>query len=144
MTDAEKSFWDAYYNIVPGVDSDWYSRLKGAAINMLSLHDFDQGTGFTANWPASTDTNPVTNPVAQNTRLGKESVICQKCHADNVIAVVKSAYQGCRQRGRSSRSPRRFTGATARCPRAAASTLPMRPAAAVAARAVIRRTVPTA
>jgi hypothetical protein len=27
----------------------------------------------------------------QNTRLGKESVICQKCHADNVIAVVKSA-----------------------------------------------------
>ena len=29
----------------------------------------------------------------QNTRLGKESVICQKCHADNVIAVVKSAYK---------------------------------------------------
>ena len=27
----------------------------------------------------------------QNTRLGHESVICQKCHADNVIAVVKSA-----------------------------------------------------
>ena len=29
--------------------------------------------------------------MAQNTRLGKESVICQKCHGDNVIAVVKSA-----------------------------------------------------
>ena len=27
----------------------------------------------------------------QNTRMGHESVICQKCHADNVIAVVKSA-----------------------------------------------------
>jgi len=90
VTDAEYQFWNAYYGIVPGVDSDWYSRLKGAAINMLSLHDFDQGTGFTANWPANSDTNPASNPVAQNTRLGKESVICQKCHADNVIAVVKS------------------------------------------------------
>ena len=33
-------------------------------------------------------TNQTTVP--QNTRLGAESVICQKCHADNVIAVVKS------------------------------------------------------
>ena len=86
ITTAEKSFWDAYYNIVPGVDSDWYSRLKSAAINMLALHDFDQGTGFTANWPSG----GVNDPVPQNTRLGKESVICQKCHGDNVIAVVKS------------------------------------------------------
>ena len=34
-------------------DSDWYSRLKWAAINMLALHDFDNGTSFTANWPSS-------------------------------------------------------------------------------------------
>ena len=94
ITDAEYNFWVAYYNLVPGVDSDWYARLKGAAINMLALHDMDQLTGFTANWPANDDTNPATNPVAQNTRLGKESVICQKCHADNVIAVVKSATKG--------------------------------------------------
>jgi hypothetical protein len=87
VTNAEISYWNAYYNITPGVDSDWYSRLKGAAINMLALHDFDNGTGFTANWPAAGTGAP------QNTRLGKESVICQKCHADNVIAVVKSAYQ---------------------------------------------------
>ncbi len=87
VTDAEYQFWNAYYDIVPGVDSDWYSRLKGAAINMLSLHDFDQGTGFTSNWPAGS----ANDPIPQNTRLGKESVICQKCHADNVIAVVKSA-----------------------------------------------------
>jgi len=86
VTDEEYQFWNAYYNIIPGTDSDWYSRLKGAAINMLSLHDFDQGTGFTANWPSGS----LGDPVAQNTRLGKESVICQKCHADNVIAVVKS------------------------------------------------------
>jgi hypothetical protein len=87
VTDAEYQFWNAYYGIVPGTDSDWYSRLKGAAINMLSLHDFDQGTGFTSNWPSGS----ANDPVAQNTRLGKESVICQKCHGDNVIAVVKSA-----------------------------------------------------
>jgi len=93
ITDAEYAFWYAYYNLLPG-DSDWYARLKSAAINMLALHDFDQGTGFTSNWPANNDTNPATNPNAQNTRLGKESVICQKCHADNVIAAVKSATRG--------------------------------------------------
>ena len=86
VTNAEISYWNAYYTITPE-DSDWYSRLKGAAINMLALHDFDNGTGFTANWPSSGTGAP------QNTRLGKESVICQKCHADNVIAVVKSAYK---------------------------------------------------
>jgi hypothetical protein len=95
ITDAEYEFWLAYYNIVPGAgDSDWYARLKGAAINMLALHDFDQGTSFTENWPADDDTTPVNDPPKQNTRLGKESVICQKCHADNVIAVVKSATKG--------------------------------------------------
>ena len=88
-TNAEKSYWDAYYNINTAAgDSDWYSRLKSAAINMLALHDADNGTGFTANWPSGS----ANDPVPQNTRLGKESVICQKCHADNVIAVVKSAY----------------------------------------------------
>jgi hypothetical protein len=95
-TNAEKSFWDAYYNINTAAgDSDWYSRLKSAAINMLALHDADNGTGFTANWPACVDSsNPSSDcgALPQNTRLGKESVICQKCHADNVIAVVKSAY----------------------------------------------------
>jgi hypothetical protein len=92
ITDVEYQFWNAYYGIVPGIDSDWYSRLKGAAINMLALHDFDQGTGFTANWPNGPITLPAEKAAfAQNTRLGKESVICQKCHADNVIATVKSA-----------------------------------------------------
>ena len=95
ITAAEKSYWDAYYTIDTTMgDSDWYSRLKGAAINMLALHDFDNGTSFTSNWP----NGPISLPPAkaafeQNTRLGKESVICQKCHADNVIAVVKSAYK---------------------------------------------------
>ncbi len=46
-TDAEKSFWDAYYNINTAAgDSDWYSRLKSAAINMLALHDCRQRHRF--------------------------------------------------------------------------------------------------
>ena len=83
---------------------------------MLTLHDYDVGTSFTANYagvectanpdPADPALDPAsyacsfTNGLAdltnqsdipQNTRLGNESVICQRCHADNVIANVKSA-----------------------------------------------------
>jgi len=116
MTNLEINFWLAYYDIVRGVDSDWYPRLKGAAINMLTLHDYDVGTAFTSNYagvectsnPDPTDPNldpqsyacsftngladlTNTSNIPQNTRLGNESVICQRCHADNVIANVKSA-----------------------------------------------------
>jgi len=92
LVQAEIDFWNSEYRIGPG-DSDWYSRLKGAAISMLALHDQEHGTSFTANYnPDSADDNPAT-------RLGSETVICQRCHADNVIAVVKSANcgegQGC-------------------------------------------------
>ncbi len=100
MTNLEYNFWMAYYGLVQGVDSDWYPRLKAASINMMTLHDFDIGTSFTANFPGTecVDPNncvggPLTNEtdIAQNTRLGHESVSCQRCHADNVIASVKSA-----------------------------------------------------
>ena len=181
----EMAFWKAYYpSLADGAGgSDWYARLKGAAISILAIHDTEHGTGFTDLYPGveCTDpldcenTNPVplypsslddplsycTNPGAtpgtlctldagcntgatfcdagnpltkgnacstdvacdtggmcvpdgvctgsagtmlsagdprlafpQNTRLGHDSVICQKCHADNVIAVVKSASCG--------------------------------------------------
>jgi hypothetical protein len=97
MTNLEYNFWMAYYDLIPGVDSDWYARLKAAAINMLTLHDFDVATSFTANYPGTECRNPNCNrltnesDIPQNTRLGHESVICQRCHADNVIANVKSA-----------------------------------------------------
>jgi hypothetical protein len=97
LTDLEYNYWVAFYNIVPGVDADWYPRLKAAAINMLAIHDDENGTGFTENYPgcdsdAGTPDIPdcLAPPDAQNSRLGFETVICQKCHADNVIAVVKS------------------------------------------------------
>ena len=119
ITNLEYNFWLAYYDILPGVDSDWYPRLKGAAINMLTLHDFDIGTSFTVNYAgvecsANPDpTDPTIDPasyacssangladltnqtsIPQNTRLGNESVICQRCHADNVIANVRSGTSG--------------------------------------------------
>ena len=87
----EYNFWNAYYNIDKAAgDSDWYSRLKSAAIGMLTGHDEEHGTSFTANYPGA----DVAGELPQNTRLGKESVICQRCHADNVIAAVKSASHG--------------------------------------------------
>jgi len=87
MVQDEIDFWNAYYNIGPG-DSDWYSRLKGAAISILAIHDDQHGTNFTGAWPVAGGAMP------QATRLGHGSVICQRCHADNVIAVVKSANTG--------------------------------------------------
>jgi hypothetical protein len=84
----EYNYWNAYYNIDKAAgDSDWYSRLKSAAVSMLAAHDEQHGTGFTANYPGT----EVPGVAPQSTRLGHESVICQRCHADNVIAAVKSA-----------------------------------------------------
>jgi len=87
LVQAEINFWNGELGIGAG-DSDWYPRLKGAAISMLALHDKQHGTAFTAAYdPASGDGNAAT-------RLGHEVVVCQRCHADNVIAVVKSANCG--------------------------------------------------
>ncbi len=97
VVDEEKNYWNAFYDINTAAgDTDWYSRLKGAAISIEAMHDYDTGTDFTANWPVAEGDNPLGLPgykaaIVQNTRMGHESVICQKCHADNVIAVVKSA-----------------------------------------------------
>jgi len=91
MVQAEYNYWNAYYNIDKDAgDSDWYSRLKSAAISMLNAHDIQHGTSFAANYPGA----DVPGVAPQNTRLGHESVICQRCHADNVIAAVKSAECG--------------------------------------------------
>ncbi|HFD81371.1 MAG TPA: hypothetical protein ENK05_13410 [Gammaproteobacteria bacterium] len=93
LVQEEENFWNAFYNIDTAAgDSDWYTRLKGAAISMLALHDDQHGTSFTLNYPGCSIAGGDCGNLPQNTRLGHESIICQKCHADNVIAVVKSAY----------------------------------------------------
>jgi hypothetical protein len=95
----------AYYNIQPG-ESDWYPRLKSAAISILGLHDRNHGTKFLAQYPACATPEECDalaaelsaengRPVfAQSTRIGNTSVLCQRCHADNVIAQVKSSTKG--------------------------------------------------
>ncbi|RMD97791.1 MAG: hypothetical protein D6814_08800 [Calditrichaeota bacterium] len=72
---AEKAYWKS------AGASDWYAELKATAISILSLHDEKHGTTFTANY----------NPQATGNRLGRSTVLCQKCHADNVIGVLGSA-----------------------------------------------------
>jgi hypothetical protein len=85
----EINFWNAYYNIDTGAgDTDWYSRLKGAAISILNIHDNEHGTHFMDGYPGTGFGLP------QNYRLGHESVVCQRCHGDNVIAVVKAGLCG--------------------------------------------------
>ena len=90
VTNMEIEYWKSIYPSL-STGSDWYARLKGAAINMMVMHDGDTGTEFTANYPANSDLLGLPADKAalpQNTRLGFESVICQKCHGDNVIAAV--------------------------------------------------------
>jgi hypothetical protein len=91
ITALEYNYWLSIYPSL-STGSDWYARLKSAAVNMLAQHDYDIGTGFLANYPANSDLLglPASKQIPQNTRMGHESVICQKCHGDNVIAAVKA------------------------------------------------------
>ncbi len=72
----EKAFWKGL-----GA-SDWIANLKSASISMLQIHDDKHGTEFTKNYDV--------NSRAIRNRLGRDPVLCQKCHADNVIGVLSS------------------------------------------------------
>jgi len=60
--------------------STWMAGLKGAAISILGLHDAHHGTDFVA--------LSVGNSTGSGNRLGRDPVLCQKCHADNVVGVL--------------------------------------------------------
>ena len=64
---------------------DWYAELKAAAISMLEIHDDKHGTDFLAHWPGGSSTL---------VRLGRGTVICQDCHADNVVGRLFSRKAG--------------------------------------------------
>ena len=99
MEQLEINYWKYIYpSLTTG--TDWYARLKGAAISIEFMHDYDVGTNFMANYPTSGIGEPFNDilglpdyksGIPQNTRVGHDAIICQRCHADNVIAVVKSA-----------------------------------------------------
>lgn len=75
MVTAERTYWTSV-----GA-SEWYADLKATAISILAIHDRAHGTTFTTKYDGK----------ATGNRLGRHSVICQKCHADNVIGVLSSA-----------------------------------------------------
>jgi len=62
--------------------SDWIANLKATSISILEMHDDRTGTDFLKNY----------NPGGRSldNRLGRDPVLCQKCHADNVIGVLQS------------------------------------------------------
>ena len=62
--------------------SDWIANLKATSVSILQMHDDRTGTDFLKNY------NP--NSRSLDNRLGRDPVLCQKCHADNVIGVLMS------------------------------------------------------
>ncbi|MGV6858061.1 MAG: hypothetical protein ACWA5X_03720 [bacterium] len=72
----EKAFWK-------GIGaSDYISNLKATSVSVLQIHDGKFGTEFLKNY------DPTSR--SKTNRLGRDPVLCQKCHADNVIGVLKS------------------------------------------------------
>ncbi len=78
----EKEF--AYWKNTFSNTSDYYARVKAAAISMLEIHDAQRGTDFLHNY------NPDDTTGASTTRLGRPPIKCQSCHADNIMGVLKS------------------------------------------------------
>ncbi len=76
----EYAFWK---NTFPNT-SDYYARVKAASISMFEIHDKRNGTEFLK------DYNPRDNTGAAVTRLGREPIKCQTCHADNILGVLQS------------------------------------------------------
>jgi len=62
--------------------SDWIANLKATSVSILEMHDDRTGTDFMKNY------NPQSRSL--DNRLGRDPVLCQKCHADNVIGVLQS------------------------------------------------------
>ena len=72
----EKAFWKGL-----GA-SDWIASLKATSVSILEMHDDSNGTDFLKNYDP--------NGRSTDNRIGRDPVLCQKCHADNVIGVLNS------------------------------------------------------
>lgn len=82
--DLYKKEYDFWKNTFPDT-SEYFARLKAAAISILQIHDARNGTDFLARYRPDDRTGAAVN------RLGRQTVRCQECHADNVVGVLKSA-----------------------------------------------------
>ncbi len=72
----ERAFWKGL-----GA-SDWIADLKATSISIMEMHDDHNGTEFLKNYDP--------NGRSTDNRIGRDPVLCQKCHADNVIGVLSS------------------------------------------------------
>ncbi len=81
LHEKEYAFWKNNFSNT----SDYYARVKAAAISMLEIHDKREGTNFLANY------NPDDTTGASTTRLGRSPIRCQDCHADNILGILQSA-----------------------------------------------------
>jgi len=72
----EKAFWKGLGS------SDWIANLKATSVSVLEMHDDHNGTDFLKNYKP--------NGREVSNRIGRDPVLCQKCHADNVIGVLQS------------------------------------------------------
>ena len=63
--------------------TDYYASIKASSISLLEIHDAKHGTDFLANYDADNLTG------ASVTRLGREPVRCQECHADNIVGQMQ-------------------------------------------------------
>ncbi|MCB1869756.1 MAG: hypothetical protein KDI43_14900 [Gammaproteobacteria bacterium] len=73
----ERAFWKGL-----GA-SDWIADLKATSISIMEMHDDHNGTDFLKNYDP--------NGRSTDNRIGRDPVLCQKCHADNVIGVLASS-----------------------------------------------------
>lgn len=87
----ERAFWKGLGS------SDWIANLKATSVSILEMHDDRNGTKFLK------DYNP--NSRAVQNRLGRDPVLCQKCHADNVIGVLNSETFKDKKSGKEMRIP---------------------------------------
>ncbi|GAB6054150.1 hypothetical protein JCM17960_29700 [Magnetospira thiophila] len=76
LYEGEKAFWKSM-----GA-SDWIASVKASAISILQIHDDENGTDFLKNYNVKS--------TSTSNRTGRDPVLCQKCHADNVIGVLNS------------------------------------------------------
>ena len=67
----EYDFWKEVHG-----SGDWFAELKAAAVSILEIHDDHHGTNFLGNWPKGSTVQ---------SRLGRDPILCQDCHADNII-----------------------------------------------------------
>lgn len=76
--------FDFWKNTFPNT-STYFAKVKAASVSMLEIHDKKNGTDFLKKY------DPADKTGAAITRLGRQAIKCQECHADNVIGVLRSA-----------------------------------------------------